>query len=228
MRPAPRILGPALVSAGALGVDGGQLVEKAARGFFDHGESGGGGSETCAHRPDALGGFLPGWQRVGQLAFAVRGRPGDLRLLPAAARVRALPGFLGALKAAAGGHQQCLRALDGLKGILVRAGHQTAELSDELLDLFFTLVGRKLTLVGVVLPLVGRAFPLVGEGLAPVGRALALVGLTLALLGEGFAYVGRTLALAQALGWLRCCLAVAVHALRMPWCGETRQAQGPG
>src|SRR5262249_43303370 len=143
---------------------------------------------------------------------------------------------------AAGGHQQCLRALDGLKGILVRAGHQTAELSDELLDLFFTLVGRKLTLVGVVLPLVGRAFPLVGrafplvgrafplvgEGLAPVGRALALVGLTLALLGEGFAYVGRTLALAQALGWLRCCLAVAVHALRMPWCGETRQAQGPG
>jgi len=104
-------------------------------------------------------------------------------------RVHALHGLLGALKAVGGGQQQCLRALDGLKGILVCAGHQTAELSDQLLNLFFTLVGRKLALVRRALALVGRTFP--------------LVGLALALVGKGFAYVGRTLALARALGWLR-------------------------
>jgi hypothetical protein len=144
-----------------------------------------------------------------------------------AAIIRTPHAFLGALMAVGGGQQQCLRALDGLKGIPVCAGNQTAKFSDEPLNLFLTLVGRALAPVGAGLPLVGRTLPLVGrtlsligrtlaligEDLTPVGRTLSLVGRTLALVGEGFAYVGRLLALARALGWLRW-LAVAVHALK--------------
>jgi len=211
-------------------VQDGQLVKKAPSAFFGRGEGGGGGSKAHAHRPGVPGGDLSGWQRVGEPAFAIRGRPGDRRLLPAAPLVRALHSIPGALKAAGGGQQQCLRALDGLEGIPVCAGHQAAEFFDEPGNLFFTLVGRMLTLVGLTLTLVRRTLALVrrtlalvGRTLAPVGRtltpfgeALTLVGLTLTLVGEGFAYVGRMLALAQALAWLRGGLAVAVHASRMP------------
>jgi hypothetical protein len=209
-------------------VDGGQLVKNEARAFFGRGEGGGGGSKTYAHRPGVPGRSLPGRQRVGQLAFAIRGRPGDRRLLPVAAIIRTPHAFLGALTAVGRGQHQCLRALDGLKGIPVCAGHQTAKFSDEFLNLFLplvghalapvgedlTLVGRTLPLVGRTLALVGRTLALVGEGLTPVGRTLALLGLTLALAGEGFAYVRRLLALAQALGRRLWCLALAVHALK--------------
>ena len=103
----------------------------------------------------------------------MRGRPGDRRLLPAAARGRTLHGFLAALKAVGRDRQQFQRALDGSQGIPLRAGHQTAELPDKRLHLFVTLVG--LTLAPV------------GEGFTLVGLTLTLVGLTLTQVGEGFA-----------------------------------------
>ena len=214
MRRVPGLLGLALVCTGPLGVADGQLVKKAPSPFFDRGEGGDGGSKPCTHSPGILDRFLPVRRRVGQLAFAIRGRPGDRRLVPVAMRVRALHGFLGALKAVGGGQQQCLRALDGLKGNPVCAGHQTAEFCDKPFNLFFTLVGHPLALVSEGLTLVGRMLALVSEGLTLVGHPLALVGHPLAPVGEGFAYVGRTLALVPALGWLRWCMAAAVHVLK--------------
>ena len=103
VRRAPGLLGLALVFTGALGMPGGQLVKEAVCAFLDRGEGGGGSSKACAHRPGVLGGFFPGRRRVGELALAIRGCPRDRRLLPTAARVHALHGFRGALKAVGGG-----------------------------------------------------------------------------------------------------------------------------
>jgi hypothetical protein len=121
-------------------------------------------------------------------------RPGGRRLLPAAAPGRAPHGFVAALKAVGRGRQQSQRALDGLQGIPLRAGHQAAQFPDERPHLFFTLVGLALSPVGDGFTLVGLALTLVGLVLALVGLALALVGLALAQVSEGFADDGVLLA----------------------------------
>ena len=108
------------------------------------------------------------------MAFGLR--PGGRRLLPAAAPGRAPHGFVAALKAVGGCRQQSQRALDGLQGIPLRAGHQAAQFPDERPHLFFTLVGLALSPVGDGFTLVGLALAQVSEGFADDGVLLAPAG----------------------------------------------------
>lgn len=197
----PGLLGPLLVCTGVRRVADGQLVKNAGRVIFGLGEGGDRGRKTGAYLPGLPGKSLPGSRRVGLLAFVLRGRPGDRRLLPAAARGPALHGFVAALKAARRARQQRQRAFDGLHGIPVRTGHQATEFPNERLHLFVTLVGLTLAPVGEGVTLVGFTLPL-------VGLTLPLVGLTLSQVSDGFAHDSVTLALVGVASRLRLYLAL--------------------